>query len=79
MKKNRLSHALTAGLLATVFLMFLAGCQSTGSSSAQGGESVSQLVNNVKAENQEMLAEETDGNLYEPGDYESDPTYSSFD
>ena len=54
-------------------ISLLIGGQSSQSQSDD--ELVQTLIENVRAENKEMISEETDGDLYESGDYELDPNY----
>lgn len=61
--------------IAMIFVLFT-GCQ-TGNKPGSESQRIDTLVDNVRAENEEMQAEQTDGDLYEPVDYNTDPTYSS--
>lgn len=55
----------SSGLFFVLTLMPLwVGCQSSSRST------IDTQIDNVRAENKEMHAEETDGDLYEPIDYE---------
>lgn len=54
--------------------VFFSGCQS-GTQGESQEQRVDTLIDNVKLENEEQQMEATDGDLYEPGLFSTDPTY----
>ncbi|WOO41056.1 hypothetical protein [Rubellicoccus peritrichatus] len=75
MNIHQLSKTVPLLFITLAIVFSSSGCQ-TGNKPQTESQKIDTLIDNVRAENKEMQEEQTDGDLYEPMDYNTDPTYS---